>query len=167
MKHSVIAIIVVLVFGVVSFFGIQERNKDAFTPAQILAEKAYSYIPFWVNGELSAADDTLLLLSADNHSIFVKYDGEASGQVSVLGRMPSCKPNVATCPFQAQAIVPQDSFSKYFYMGGYGFFVWVSYGIALIILVLNFINPLQREAEVKKSLARQARRQAEINANHS
>ena len=32
-------------------------------------------------------------------------------------------------------------------MGGYAFYVWVSYGVALIVLLVNVILPRKREQE--------------------
>jgi len=46
------------------------------------------------------------------------------------------------------------SLEQFFSMGGYAFYVWTSYGIALGILGLNLILPLRRKAEVRKDIAR-------------
>ena len=37
---------------------------------------------------------------------------------------------------------------SFFYMGGYGFYVWSSYGITLVVLVLNYILPRIREKKL-------------------
>jgi heme exporter protein D len=37
---------------------------------------------------------------------------------------------------------------SFFYMGGYGFYVWSSYGITLMVLVLNYIMPRIREKKL-------------------
>ncbi len=37
---------------------------------------------------------------------------------------------------------------SFFYMGGYGFYVWSSYGITLVVLVLNYIMPRIREKKL-------------------
>ena len=47
---------------------------------------------------------------------------------------------------------------EFFYMGGYAFYVWTSYGLAFIVLLVNFVVPLSRERRVLKDIARKARR---------
>jgi heme exporter protein C len=159
--HWLLVLVCIGVFTVFSVLGIQARNQDSFTPAQVLESKTYSYIPIWVTGELEAREEGLFTLSADGQQIFIKYPQAAStGTAAVLGRVPECVPSTPRCAMEARIVLAQDSFMKYFYMGGYGFFVWTSYLLALIILLFNLLGPLQQEAAVKKSLARQARRQA-------
>ena len=53
---------------------------------------------------------------------------------------------------------------EFFYMGGYGFYIWTSYAIVLVAMLLNFIWPavqrrriisrLQQARERKEKLAR-------------
>ena len=43
-------------------------------------------------------------------------------------------------------------------MGGYGFYVWTSYGIALVILVANIVAPLKLRRKLLADLARRERR---------
>ncbi len=50
-----------------------------------------------------------------------------------------------------------DSLREFFHMGGYGFYVWSAYGVALIVLVANIVVPLWRMRELRGRLARQAR----------
>ena len=50
------------------------------------------------------------------------------------------------------------SFSEFLDMGGYGFYVWSSYGIALVILAVNVIGPLQLHRKLLTDIARAARR---------
>jgi len=47
---------------------------------------------------------------------------------------------------------------EFFNMGGYAFYVWMSYGLTLIILLINFILPLQNRHSILQKLARKARR---------
>jgi len=47
---------------------------------------------------------------------------------------------------------------EFFYMGGYGFFVWVSYGIAAIVLISNIVVPVVKHKSLKKSLAKKLQR---------
>ena len=42
--------------------------------------------------------------------------------------------------------------SDFFYMGGYAFYVWLSYGLTAVILVANMIIPMLREKQVKRDL---------------
>lgn len=52
-----------------------------------------------------------------------------------------------------------DSVQEFFHMGGYAFYVWTSYGLALVILLFNLINPWLRHRQVRQDLARRERRQ--------
>jgi len=47
---------------------------------------------------------------------------------------------------------------EFFYMGGYAFYVWMSYGLVLVVLVANFIIPFNQERTLKRTLARKLRR---------
>jgi heme exporter protein D len=45
-------------------------------------------------------------------------------------------------------------------MGGYGFYVWTSYGIATIILVANIVLPiLQRKSFLRQQALKQKRQE--------
>ncbi len=45
------------------------------------------------------------------------------------------------------------SFSEFLAMGGYGFYVWTSYGLTLVVLLLNIIIPIvQRKQFFRQSL---------------
>jgi heme exporter protein D len=48
--------------------------------------------------------------------------------------------------------------SEFFHMGGYAFYVWTSYGLALIVLVANIIIPFNQERTLLRTLARKLRR---------
>ncbi|GAA6134345.1 heme exporter protein CcmD [Oceaniserpentilla sp. 4NH20-0058] len=52
-----------------------------------------------------------------------------------------------------------DSFSEFVQMGGHGLFVWVSYGIAAVIVAQNFISPVLARKKVIKDIERQMRRE--------
>ncbi|MFM8331475.1 MAG: heme exporter protein CcmD [Candidatus Methylumidiphilus sp.] len=43
---------------------------------------------------------------------------------------------------------------QFFSMGGYAFYVWTSYGIAFVVLILNLLLPLRRKAAVLKDIER-------------
>lgn len=47
----------------------------------------------------------------------------------------------------------------FFNMGGYALYVWSTYGLAFIVLVLNVIIPLRREKKLLKSIATKIKRQ--------
>ena len=46
----------------------------------------------------------------------------------------------------------------FFHMGGYALYVWSTYGLAFIVLVLNVIIPLRREKKLLKSIAAKTKR---------
>mgnify|MGYP001821606943 FL=1 len=50
--------------------------------------------------------------------------------------------------------------NEFFHMGGYGFYVWTSYGIALIVLLANMIAPLRQRRKILNDIARTAKRRA-------
>ena len=50
------------------------------------------------------------------------------------------------------------TFNEFIDMGGYGYYVWSSYGIALVILAINVIGPLQLHRKLLADIARAARR---------
>ena len=50
------------------------------------------------------------------------------------------------------------SLNEFFHMGGYAFYVWTSYGIALAVLLLNVILPLRQRKKLLDNIARAARR---------
>lgn len=48
--------------------------------------------------------------------------------------------------------------SEFWHMGGYAFYVWVSYALTLGIVVINWLLPKRCERETLARLRRQARR---------
>ena len=52
-----------------------------------------------------------------------------------------------------------DSFSEFMHMGGHGLFVWLSYGIASLIVAQNFISPMLTRKRIIKDIERQVRRE--------
>mgnify|MGYP001820561517 CR=1 FL=1 len=48
--------------------------------------------------------------------------------------------------------------TEFFHMGGYAFYVWTSYGIALVVLLLNVILPMRQRKKLLGGIARAARR---------
>jgi heme exporter protein D len=50
------------------------------------------------------------------------------------------------------------SFQEFLAMGGYGFYVWTSYGIATIILIANIVIPIaQRKSFLRQQALKQKR----------
>ena len=48
--------------------------------------------------------------------------------------------------------------NEFFNMGGYAFYVWTSYGIALAVLLINVILPLRQRKKLMGDINRAARR---------
>ncbi len=44
------------------------------------------------------------------------------------------------------------SLNEFFSMGGYGIYVWSSYGICAVVLLLNVIQPIMRERRTIREL---------------
>jgi len=52
------------------------------------------------------------------------------------------------------------SLEQFFSMGGYALYVWTSYGVALVVLLVNLVLPMRRKAEVREEIARAFRQEA-------
>jgi heme exporter protein D len=48
--------------------------------------------------------------------------------------------------------------NEFFHMGGYAFYVWTSYGIALAVLLINVILPLRQRKKLMGDINRAAKR---------
>ena len=57
------------------------------------------------------------------------------------------------------------SWSEFFNMGGYAFFVWTSYGFALLMVVANIVMPLLHRKRVIRRVKRAIRREAAMQAS--
>ncbi|MEY3218930.1 MAG: hypothetical protein RIT27_287 [Pseudomonadota bacterium] len=51
-----------------------------------------------------------------------------------------------------------EQLKQFFYMGGYAFYVWTSFGVTFIVLLLNVIFPWQRERSLLNQIKRKIRR---------
>jgi heme exporter protein D len=51
------------------------------------------------------------------------------------------------------------SWSEFFAMGGYAFFVWTSYGITLLVILLNIAMPVLHRRKVINRVKRAIRRE--------
>ena len=49
--------------------------------------------------------------------------------------------------------------SEFFHMGGYAFFVWLSYGLATVVLIANIIAPMRRKKMLMRTINRNLRRE--------
>ena len=50
-----------------------------------------------------------------------------------------------------------DAIADFFRMGGYAFFVWWSYAVVFVVLVLNLVAPTLRIRRVRRALVRHVR----------
>ena len=48
---------------------------------------------------------------------------------------------------------------EFFHMGGYAFYVWSSYGLTFIVLMLIFFRPMMSKKQVLKDLRMKFRQQ--------
>ena len=51
--------------------------------------------------------------------------------------------------------------ADFFSMGGYAFFVWTSYGLALVLMLLNWFLPVLKERDLLQKIARRNRKRGE------
>ena len=56
---------------------------------------------------------------------------------------------------------------EFFAMGGYAFYVWMSYGIALVVLVANLVSPVMQRRKMLADIARRQRREKRTAAHDS
>lgn len=54
------------------------------------------------------------------------------------------------------------SFAEFIDMGGYGFYVWLSFGLGFILLSLLVVNSLMSHTQTKKRIAKQHERQEKL-----
>ena len=47
----------------------------------------------------------------------------------------------------------------FWHMGGYAFFVWTSYGLATVVLLVNALLPLLRRRRLQREIAGATRRE--------
>ncbi len=55
------------------------------------------------------------------------------------------------------------SIQEFFHMGGYGFYVWSSYGLTAIVLIFNVIQSLSLQRKTLRELNNRLRRLRERN----
>ena len=52
------------------------------------------------------------------------------------------------------------NWSEFFHMGGYAFYVWTSYAIALVLVILNIVTPVLHRRRIISRIKRALRREA-------
>ena len=50
------------------------------------------------------------------------------------------------------------NWSEFFYMDGYAFYVWTSYGVTAVILLANFFDPIIRGRQRRRRILGKIRR---------
>jgi heme exporter protein D len=55
-----------------------------------------------------------------------------------------------------------DSFSAFIDMGGYGFYVWLSYGVATALLLILILSSVTGHKQVIKSIAQRKQREDKL-----
>lgn len=55
------------------------------------------------------------------------------------------------------------SWSDFINMGGYGFYVWLSYGISLVAMIIFAIQSVKGRKTVLKEVLREQQREARLN----
>lgn len=59
------------------------------------------------------------------------------------------------------------SWNDFFHMGGYAPYVWTSWGLTLLVLLWQFIQPKRLNAKIKAEIKRQIKRDAKLNKQSS
>ena len=54
------------------------------------------------------------------------------------------------------------TWSDFFNMGGYGFYVWLSYGISLVAIVALIVQTIKQHKTVLQSVLREAQREVRL-----
>jgi heme exporter protein D len=55
-----------------------------------------------------------------------------------------------------------DSISAFFNMGGYGFYVWLSYGVSFAVLALLVFSSITGHKKIKQQIAQRQKREAKL-----
>ena len=48
--------------------------------------------------------------------------------------------------------------AEFLHMGGYAFYVWTSYGITLVVMIVNLVKPIMYRRQLIAKLARRQQR---------
>lgn len=55
-----------------------------------------------------------------------------------------------------------DTISEFFAMGGYGFYVWLSYGVSAFLLFILIINSTYKNKVIKKHILQKQKREQKL-----
>ncbi len=55
-----------------------------------------------------------------------------------------------------------DSFEAFIAMGGYGFYVWLSYGVSIAALTLLILSSMHNHKKVKQQIAQRQKREEKL-----
>ena len=55
------------------------------------------------------------------------------------------------------------NWAEFFNMGGYAFFVWTSYALTLVVVLVNIISPILHRKKIIAKIKRAIKREAIIN----
>jgi len=58
-----------------------------------------------------------------------------------------------------------NSMHDFLAMGGYGLYIWISYALTLLVLVVNLLTPILRKKEIVQSIRRSINRREMNKAN--
>lgn len=59
------------------------------------------------------------------------------------------------------------NWSEFFNMGGYAFFVWTSYALTLVVVLVNVVSPILQRKKTIARIKRAIKREAIINKSSS
>jgi heme exporter protein D len=51
------------------------------------------------------------------------------------------------------------NWSEFFHMGGYAYFVWTSYALALVVVVANIVSPVMQRKKIIARIKRAIKRE--------
>ncbi|MDO5054526.1 heme exporter protein CcmD [Pasteurella oralis] len=60
-----------------------------------------------------------------------------------------------------------ETWNDFFSMGGYGFYVWLAYGISLVAVVILIVQSIKERKSILKEVIREQQRQARLQKNES
>ncbi|WNC73148.1 heme exporter protein CcmD [Thalassotalea psychrophila] len=55
-----------------------------------------------------------------------------------------------------------NSFAEFLNMGGYAFYVWLSYGFTAVLLIILTINSVKMETQIIKQIKQRIKREAKL-----
>ncbi|WNC67890.1 heme exporter protein CcmD [Thalassotalea nanhaiensis] len=55
-----------------------------------------------------------------------------------------------------------NSFAEFLNMGGYGFYIWLSYGFTALLLIVLTFNSVKMETQIIKQIKQRLKREAKL-----